>query len=180
VDITGSVALGACDTDSDIDILTTAREGRIWTVRFLNTAISWVMRARGHGDKFSDRLCFCHYHSADTDILGPKNLDHVIKKIRIPVWSAQKNTEYENIFYYKPIGLLIKLKTGVEKFLDTTRTGDAIEKLLAWLQLRNNKRSHEKYPEALEPLDYNVSNIIFFYKNALETESKYRQILKNL
>lgn len=180
VDITGSVALGACGTDSDIDILTTAREGRIWTVRFLNTIISWIMGVRGHGNKFSDRLCFCHYHSADADVLGPQNLDYVIKKIRISVWDTQKNARYENIFYYKPLALLMNIKTGVEKFLDITKTGGAIEKLLAWLQLKNNERSREKYPKALEPLDYKVSNIIFFYQNALETENKYKQILKNL
>lgn len=59
--VSGSLAMENSKDDSDVDIIVVAQHGRIWTVRTLMTALTFILGVRRHGDKTKDRICLNHY-----------------------------------------------------------------------------------------------------------------------
>src|SRR3989344_2294988 len=103
VAVTGSVALNNATQKSDIDMLITTKKDRIWTTRFLITIISGVLGNRRYGQNITDRLCFNHYMTADSEVFGPPNISSVVQNINIPVWDIDKKKyEEASVHYLKP------------------------------------------------------------------------------
>jgi len=59
--VSGSLALGNSKENSDIDLIITAKKGRIWTVRTFITLLASLLGARRHGDKTKNKICLNHY-----------------------------------------------------------------------------------------------------------------------
>lgn len=59
--VSGSLAMENSKDDSDVDIIVVAQHGRIWTVRTLMTALTFILGVRRHGEKTKDRICLNHY-----------------------------------------------------------------------------------------------------------------------
>jgi predicted nucleotidyltransferase len=59
--VSGSLALENSKDDSDVDIIVVAKYGRIWTVRTLMTALTFILGVRRYGKKTKDRICLNHY-----------------------------------------------------------------------------------------------------------------------
>lgn len=59
--VSGSLSLGNCKEESDIDLIITAKKGRIWTVRTFITALTAISGARRHGRNTKDKICLNHY-----------------------------------------------------------------------------------------------------------------------
>jgi len=57
----GSMALGNSVADSDVDVLIVLKGGRIWTGRFLVTALLHMLGARRHGKRIANRVCLNHF-----------------------------------------------------------------------------------------------------------------------
>lgn len=63
VAITNTLAMGTAKPQSDIDLLVIGKPGRLWTLRFLFTAVVQLMGRRRHSNLITDRLCLSFYVS---------------------------------------------------------------------------------------------------------------------
>ena len=61
VAVTNTLSLSMADEDSDIDLLIVGKNGRLWTVRFLVTAIVQLLGRRRHANHITNRLCLSFY-----------------------------------------------------------------------------------------------------------------------
>ena len=59
--VSGSLAMGNSKNESDIDLIITAKKGRIWTVRTFVTLLTSVLGVRRYGDKTRNKICLDHY-----------------------------------------------------------------------------------------------------------------------
>jgi len=59
--VSGSLAMGNSKNESDIDLIITAKKGRIWTVRTFVTLLTSVLRARRHNNVTKNKICLNHY-----------------------------------------------------------------------------------------------------------------------
>lgn len=57
----GSLGMEHMTADSDLDVLVVMKRGRIWTGRFLLTALVHVLGVRRHGRYIAGRVCLNHY-----------------------------------------------------------------------------------------------------------------------
>lgn len=61
VGVCNNLAFGDIDEKSDIDLFVIAKKGRLFTVRFLVTAILHVLGVRRHGNKIDGRFCLSFF-----------------------------------------------------------------------------------------------------------------------
>ncbi len=59
--VSGSLAMGNSKNESDIDLIITAKKGRIWTVRTFVTLLTSVLGARRHSNITKNKICLNHY-----------------------------------------------------------------------------------------------------------------------
>ncbi len=59
--VSGSLAMGNSKNESDIDLIITAKKGRIWTVRTFVTLLTSVLGARRHSNVTKNKICLNHY-----------------------------------------------------------------------------------------------------------------------
>ena len=59
--VSGSLAMGNSKNESDIDLIITAKKGRIWTVRTFITLLTSVLGARRHRNVTKNKICLNHY-----------------------------------------------------------------------------------------------------------------------
>ena len=59
--VSGSLAMGNSKNESDIDLIITAKKGRIWTVRTFVTLLTSVLGARRHNNVTKNKICLNHY-----------------------------------------------------------------------------------------------------------------------
>ncbi|MCK5084207.1 MAG: hypothetical protein KAQ64_00950 [Candidatus Pacebacteria bacterium] len=59
--VSGSLALGNSKKESDIDIIITAKKGRIWTVRTIVTFLTSILGVRRYKNKTKNKICLNHY-----------------------------------------------------------------------------------------------------------------------
>ncbi len=63
VAVTNTLALNMADQDSDIDVLIVGSAGRLWTVRWMVSAVLQVLGRRRHGRFIANRICLSFYCS---------------------------------------------------------------------------------------------------------------------
>jgi predicted nucleotidyltransferase len=66
VAVTGSLAMKNTDPDSDLDFLVVLKHGKIWTGRFLVTALTQLIGRRRHGNKIKNRACLNYFITTRT------------------------------------------------------------------------------------------------------------------
>ena len=59
--VSGSLAMGNSKNESDIDLIITAKKGRIWTVRTFVTLLTSVLGVRRHSNVTKNKICLNHY-----------------------------------------------------------------------------------------------------------------------
>ena len=59
--VSGSLAMGNSKNESDIDLIITAKKGRIWTVRIFVTLLTSVLGVRRHSNVTKNKICLNHY-----------------------------------------------------------------------------------------------------------------------
>ncbi len=59
--VSGSLAMGNSKNESDIDLIITAKKGRIWIVRTFVTLLTSILGIRRYGDKTKNKICLNHY-----------------------------------------------------------------------------------------------------------------------
>ncbi len=72
----GSMAFGNVNANSDFDVLTGVRKGRIFTARYFSSALFSILRARRFDDlqeSSPDKLCFNHFITRDAYMKPPFN-----------------------------------------------------------------------------------------------------------
>ena len=181
VAVTGSVALNNATQKSDIDLLITTKNDRIWTTRFLITIISAILGNRRYGQNITDRLCFNHYMTSDSKAFGPPNISSVVQNINIPVWDIDKKKyEEASVHCLKPSKTGLKLKTAAEQVLDIIKIGPVLEKVLGRIQIAKIKNNSTQYPEELREPSLKSKQLIFYYPKVRDTERKYREIMSSV
>lgn len=180
ISVTGSIALNNSKKTSDIDILITSKNNRIWIVRFLSTTIAFILKKRRSAKYNTDLLCMNQFITEDSKMLGPSNIDAIIKNIKIDIWSEGEKLDNCTLFALGSNRLFIFLKQLIDKFLDFTRIGAVAENLLAKLQIEKIKHNFIHYPNELPSPKLNSKNLIFYYPRVLDTEKKYTLILKRV
>ncbi len=73
--VCNTLGYGGAKEDSDIDVFVIARRRRLWTVRFLLTAILSVARLRRHATEIRNRVCLSFYVATDALSMAPLSLD---------------------------------------------------------------------------------------------------------
>ncbi|MBI5135143.1 hypothetical protein HZA86_02830 [Candidatus Uhrbacteria bacterium] len=63
VAVTNTLALNMAEDSSDIDVLVVGSSGRLWTVRWLVTAVLQLSGRRRHGHHIKNRICLSFYLS---------------------------------------------------------------------------------------------------------------------
>ena len=99
VAVTGSLALNTTHKGSDIDVLIVVKNGHIWTVRALISALMQVLGKRRYGKFIRDRICLNHYISDNESVLRPNHLfsAHICSTL-VPVWRQES---YSPSFFEK-------------------------------------------------------------------------------
>ncbi|MEA1937353.1 MAG: hypothetical protein U9N04_04565 [Patescibacteria group bacterium] len=59
--VSGSLAMGNSKNESDIDLIITAKKGRIWIVRTFITLLTSLLGVRRHGVITKNKICLNHY-----------------------------------------------------------------------------------------------------------------------
>ena len=59
--VSGSLAIGNTGKQSDLDLIISAKYGRIWTVRFLLNGFLQLIGRRRHGQNIKDKICLNQY-----------------------------------------------------------------------------------------------------------------------
>ncbi len=59
--VSGSLAFGNSKNESDIDVIITAKKGRIWIVRTLATLLTSILGVRRRGKITKNKICLNHY-----------------------------------------------------------------------------------------------------------------------
>jgi predicted nucleotidyltransferase len=59
--VSGSLAFGNSKDESDIDVIITAKKGRIWIVRTLATLLTSILGVRRHNKITKNKICLNHY-----------------------------------------------------------------------------------------------------------------------
>lgn len=178
VGVTGSIVLNNASETSDIDVLTTAREGRIWTTRLFVTAVTHILGIRRHRRRIRDRLCFNHYRT-EGEPFGPANICSVIESMYTPIWQAESDTQETCAAATRPHPLGLRIKRGTEWVIDTL-LNDRIETFLSRLQIKKIEQNPVDYDADLPQLTHNIKNLLFFYPKVKETEKRYIETIKQV
>lgn len=86
----GSLSFGNVNPDSDFDVLTGVRKGRMFTARYFSSALFSLLHARRLDDlqaSSPDKLCFNHFVTSETYEKEPHNYyRHELYRNMIPLW----------------------------------------------------------------------------------------------
>ena len=93
----GSLSFGNVNPNSDFDVVTGVREGRIFTARYLASALFSVLHARRLDDlqaSSPDKLCFNHFITKHTYSKPPHNYYRKeLYRSMIPLWCNEDSCE---------------------------------------------------------------------------------------
>jgi predicted nucleotidyltransferase len=81
--ISGSLALGNTREESDLDLLIMSKQGRVWTLRVLLSALTQAMGQRRHGSVINDKICLNQYLTDQFMEIAPKNLSNAQSLARL-------------------------------------------------------------------------------------------------
>lgn len=70
--VSGSLAEGSVNKNSDIDFFIITEKNHLWTVRFLSILILDLFCLRAKGSKHRGKICLNHFLSSSTYLLTPK------------------------------------------------------------------------------------------------------------
>lgn len=177
--VAGSMALGTVDEHSDLDVIVEARNGRIFTVRFLCVALFGLLRVRrrgvDHGEKASNKLCFNHFVTPAKYTLSPPYNAYWIKLYQNLVPLFGKRNEIGRFFkandWAKPGKIndderwLQRDTSRIKKFLEkilTGKAGNSFEHFVKQYQVKRIKRGVERGALGFEPrLRYDDTELEF-------------------
>uniref|UniRef100_A0A7C4R549 Nucleotidyltransferase domain-containing protein n=1 Tax=candidate division CPR3 bacterium TaxID=2268181 RepID=A0A7C4R549_UNCC3 len=169
VSVVNSLSYFNCDSKSDIDFLIITKKNKIWTARFLSTAVLHLFGIRRHGKKISGRICLSFYISEEM-----KNMSYIAKDglgFFVAFWIAQNapilsyNQTFEKfraantwIYDFLPNSghnitdyyINFKLPLGakkISKLIEFFLKPDFIEKILKSIQSKRIKFSQKKWGE---------------------------------
>lgn len=93
--VSGSMSLGVAHINSDFDIVTGVQAGRIFTARYLSSAIYSLLHARRLDDlqaSSPDKLCFNHFVTERSYTKEPHNYyRRELYRNMIPVWCVENS-----------------------------------------------------------------------------------------
>jgi hypothetical protein len=155
----GSLVLGRIRRESDLDVLTIVRSGRLYTARFFCLlTFGWLGR-RNHLDKSNEGVCFNHILTREVFRLPQPHFeyDRFLYSNLVPVYGEgalinefyQANSDWLGVrrvfeddlrYYHKISGF----KRGAEYLLGG-QVGDWLERWLMKIQLKKIRRSIVKY-----------------------------------
>ncbi|HCX45256.1 TPA: hypothetical protein DGT35_01490 [Patescibacteria group bacterium] len=155
----GSLVLGRVRQESDLDVLTVARSGRLYIARFFCLLTFGLLGKRTHMDRLNEGLCFNHILTKEVFRLPEPHYeyDHLLYNNLVPIYGSevlinefyQVNNDWlgevrrfeDDLRYYNEVHFL---KRGVEALL-SGKLGDWLEGVLMKIQLRKIKRSIVRY-----------------------------------
>ena len=166
--VAGSMALGTVDKHSDLDVIVGARDGRIFTVRFLCVALFGLLRVRrrgiDRGEKASNKLCFNHFVTPAKYTLSPPYNAYWIKLYQNLVPLFGKRNGIERFFKANDWAKPGKVKNNsrwlqrdtsvVKKFSERMlggRLGSALERFVKRYQVRRIERGVARGALGFEP-----------------------------
>ncbi len=151
--VTGRLAMKNAEVKSDLDLLVIIKKNRLFTGRFLITAMVQLMGRRRHGEKITDRICLNHFLTDECTIALHSLFSANEYAFLLPVWGdfsqfyAQNAwiEEFKPNFFPKLTSTrLIKdtaFAKGIRNFLEKFFDWDFIENILAKWQKEKIKRN---------------------------------------
>lgn len=147
--VSGSLSVSNTRKESDLDLLITAKYGRVWTLRVFLTVLTQSIGQRRHGLVVKDKICLNQYLTDEFKEISPKNLSNAQSLARlVPLlglneferFVRENNWIGQYLFFgfcpavssfrtIKENGFLKAIGRFLEFVLDT-RLGDFIEKTL--------------------------------------------------
>ncbi|MEK7089601.1 MAG: hypothetical protein AAB920_02165 [Patescibacteria group bacterium] len=143
----GSLSFGNVNSNSDFDVLTGVRSGRIFTARYFAGALFSLLRARRLDDlqaSSPEKLCFNHFVTSGVYEKEPHNYyRHELYRNMIPLWCEEKackkfieKNEWSGIRKEALLDLhhVVKNKSAFARFIEWTlggQFGDLVEERIA-------------------------------------------------
>jgi len=155
----GSLVLGRIRQESDLDVLTIARSGRLYTARFFCLLTFGLLGRRHHIDKSNEGVCFNHILTREVFRLPEPHYeyDRLLYSNLMPVYGRptlindfyQANSDWLGVRRVFEDDLRYRhqvsgFKRGFEYLLGG-KTGDWLEGLLMKIQLKKIKKSVVRY-----------------------------------
>ena len=155
----GSLVLGRIRQESDLDVLTIARSGRLYTARFFCLLTFGLLGRRHHIDKSNEGVCFNHILTREVFRLPEPHYeyDRLLYSNLMPVYGRptlindfyQANSDWLGVRRVFEDDLRYRhqvsgFKRGFEYLLGG-KAGDWLEGLLMKIQLKKIKKSVVRY-----------------------------------
>jgi predicted nucleotidyltransferase len=155
--VSGSLALGNSRKESDVDLIITAKKGKIWTVRTFVTLLTSILGVRRYKNKTEDKICLNHYITDKSLKIPFESLYNAQSYLHlINVYNSKKDKElfrkfqeenkwigkYVQNYEYSELGSFRSIKrnkisgfvSGFFEFVFSEKIGDYFEKKLSQIQ----------------------------------------------
>lgn len=145
--VSGSMSMGNVHDRSDFDVITGVRKGRIFTTRYIVSALFSLLHARRLDDlqeSSPDKLCFNHFVTEQTYEKEPHNYyRHELYRNLVPLWGSDTalkkfiaRNAWADMFEFAALDThrVTKEKSRIAKALEYIfdgRMGDAVEQRIA-------------------------------------------------
>ncbi|MCK4592542.1 hypothetical protein KAT63_03860 [Candidatus Parcubacteria bacterium] len=161
--VSGSLALGNSRKESDVDLIITAKKGRIWMARTLVTLLTSVLGVRRYRNKTEDKICLNHYVTDKSLKIPFESLYNAQSYLHlINVYDSEKDKklfrefqeenkwigDYVQNYEYSELGSFRSIKrnkilNSISKFSEFAlagRMGDYLENALSKIQSNKIKK----------------------------------------
>ncbi len=95
VAVAGRVAMKNAESKSDVDLCIIFKHGRIFTGRFLATALIQIFGKRRYGEKIADRVCLNHFLSDKCEVSIKDLYSSHVYSFLVPVYNAEAFKEFQ-------------------------------------------------------------------------------------
>ncbi len=174
----GSLVLGRLHTNSDFDVLVAAKKGRLFTARFFCLMIFGLLGWRRKINRPRDGFCFNHFITKETFRLSfpHTNYDFLLYNNLMPIWGEELFYDFysANEDWIKSNANLGRsdlrmdnfqpshIKFFLEKIL-SDRLGDAVEKVVRYLQTATISHSINRYGGAHSQTCYGENEVRLWF-----------------
>ncbi len=162
--VTGRLAYGNCDKDSDLDVLMVYKNEHIWTGRFCMTLLTHLLGVRRQDNKTNNRICL-NYHITTKSLCVPTQ--DIFAAHEYTFTTPLFDTGYQSQFYcdnrkwiqnmkphYRCVRIESELTGGdnfftkyIRSFFEIILADKGMEKRLKKIQLKKikaNPKTHQK------------------------------------
>jgi hypothetical protein len=179
--VTGTLAMKNSEKNSDIDFFVVLEKGRLFTGRFLVTAMVHIFGKRRYGKKIKNRICLNYFITAKSleikrkDLFAANEYSFIYPLFGFDVFQKFCRANIEWINKFKPNYQLPELKPAqyysehskASRFIQNTKEtlinilgGDRIEVWLKRKQVEKIKRNPLTYKKG-GYVEYNEDNLVF-------------------